>query len=389
MKTLFILCLFLISTFTVFSQNGDASALSINWNDTTTFIPKQTEFYLGWHWTGPRKEVNDLLHINHFQCHWGYTGTRDGHLPDIPNDGKKKAMVWQLPNNYSIYNFFPALQFDPTAPVRPVLARNNQGGIHPRVGDTTGAVYGFGYRNMTSGSLPTYGSTNFDRYVLTKSGVSSTGVVVLDSATIQSSLFYMPWDSNLYLVRRSAVLNDSITGGQRNGAEWYLSVNLRRTSALDLNMDDSVVLIIKIPYFIRDTSNHTQNFILFDSIAVTSNTTGNTDTLPQGRGRGLKLRFTPSTSDSTEFVITRRMLPLSSAAQPDITISAFFHLKSNQYSGTHNPELQNLWEDYGAMDISRIIQAGIRVRYYGRCDIGGYSDKRLPPIPIKGYHPFR
>ncbi len=376
MKTKVTFILFLIlSSLSVYAQNGEPNTLPINWNDTSIFISKQTEFYLGWHWAGPRKEVNDLLHINHYHNHWGYVGTRNIALPNIPNDGKKKAMVWRLPNNNAIYNYFPAVQIDPTAPVHPLINHDNQGiaTLHPRIGDTTGAIYGFSYRDTSEfGQLPDYGNANFDRYVLSNTGVPDTGVIVLDEPSAQSLLGYSVSETGSGPIKTDTGIITT-TGVERNGSQWYLSVNLRRTDVTDTIQDDSIVLVVRIPYQTINDSIATpeiSGYCLFDRVPVSADSVGNVDTLPFGRGRCLKLQPTPSASDSTELVITRRMLPRGDATDPDITTSAFFRLNTPQDSSSFNPFLQILGDKYGDIPSNYLVRAGITVRYYGRSSVG-------------------
>ncbi|MBK9249011.1 MAG: T9SS type A sorting domain-containing protein [Ignavibacteria bacterium] len=192
----------------------------------------------------------------------------------------------------------------------------------------------------------------------------------MDNASLQSSLFYNFPDSNPTYVRRGVGIQDTLTGGQRNGSQWYLSLNLRRTSTTDTIMDDSVVLAMKIFYEVNNTLAP-KDSILFDRIPVSAYGIGNVDTLPFGRGFALKHRPTPGSTDSAEFVITRRMLPKGNATNPDITISAFFRLKSEQDLTPPNPRLQMLWKDLGnGIASTDIIRMGATVRYYGNATVG-------------------
>lgn len=349
------------------AQNGDARPLPINWNDTSIFIPKQIEFYLGWQWGGfPRKEVNAQLHTNSFQGNYGGYDARTDFYQNIPNDGRRKGLIWLPMAEGSINNYYPAIQIDPTAPVHSVLATYNQASeiLPPRAGDTTGAIYGFSFRDTTKGQLPVYGDANFDRYQLNKSNVSPADIVVLDAPTLQYSLFY-----NKGIVKNDTLIfpngnKDTIQITKINGSRWYFSINLRRAFT-DILVDDSVVMIIKLPY-LRQNPSLGSDTLLFDYIPVTSYSAGNVDTLPFGRGIALKLRPTPSTSDSTELVITRRMLPQGNL-QKDITISAYVRLKdSASDNATKNPELQHLFENVTS---TQMVKTGITVRYYGRSSV--------------------
>ena len=145
MKTLIIV--FILSTFSAYSQNGDTPALPINWNDTTTFITKQNDFYIGYHWMGSTpKIVSSLLHCNHFFEQWGLPGKRP-YLNNIPHDGKVKALVWSQiggGGQDGINEYMLAIGIDPTAPIHSLPAWNVvDADMRPRTDDTTRAFFGF------------------------------------------------------------------------------------------------------------------------------------------------------------------------------------------------------------------------------------------------------
>lgn len=51
MKALIIILIFFMNIWSTFSQTGEVSTLAIDWNDTTVFVPKQTDFLgytIGW-----------------------------------------------------------------------------------------------------------------------------------------------------------------------------------------------------------------------------------------------------------------------------------------------------------------------------------------------------
>ncbi len=67
MKVIFIILTFFVSVNVAFTQTIEAPVLPIDWSDTTVFVPKQTDFYLGYHWMeNSRKTMSSLLHINHY-----------------------------------------------------------------------------------------------------------------------------------------------------------------------------------------------------------------------------------------------------------------------------------------------------------------------------------
>jgi hypothetical protein len=364
---LFSLCYVLSAT----AQTRNVSALPIDWNDTTVFVPKQTDFYLGHHWMNlTRKTMNKLLHINHYHGAWGIPDIRSSLLNNIPNDGSIKAVVWEFDAKNEMNQAIMAFEHDPSALLQEVPAWGTASKVPPksRQGDTTGAVFGFAYRDTVHGSVPALGDNNFDRYELTKDSIPPGGVVVLNSPYTQHHFRYNPAFWGTITARKSATVNDLYPNVTFNGAQWYLSVNLRRTDTTDTLMNGDAVLKLRIPYSIQSNPNVSIGPIKFDSIAVTSMST---DTLPFGRGIALKLDTIPSGANSTEFIITRAMLPRGDAANPDITISAFFRLQTATPDSTiPNPELQhNGKKELVNVDADHIIRLGLDVRYFGVSNI--------------------
>jgi len=159
---------------------------TISLDDTTLWAPRaQKHFMLGWQWQGPSAKVNKRLHCNFYQDHFGGQGTRLIHLNLIPDSGGVKYLVWQhlqQRNGCAFWEmgFQRGFQFDPTG----LTTMDLHNPI--RLGDTTGAVYGFKVRDSVYGHLDTLHHVNFDRYSLDtlRTGFTDSmkyvGVVVLD-----------------------------------------------------------------------------------------------------------------------------------------------------------------------------------------------------------------
>ncbi|MFN8359664.1 MAG: T9SS type A sorting domain-containing protein [Candidatus Kapaibacterium sp.] len=335
---------------------GDST---FSFEDTSVWAPReQKHFMLGWQWQGPNANTNKRLHCNFYQDHFGYSGTRAARIGLIPDSGAVKYLVWQFLHRMdgdAVWGMGEqlGLQFDPTGLMTKDLH-------HPiRANDTTGAVYGFNMRDSTYGHLDTVGHANFDRYSLDTATTGFTdsmkygGVVVLDKPVIDDR-FYQQSETETDSVKQAKAY-------QENGRWWYVSINLRRTITVDTSMNSDTLLTIMVPYLFPGDS--TGDTIIFDNIAV--DTVGLATYLPNGRGLVLPLHSVPSGSDPTRLVITRKMLPKGNATDPDITISAFFRIKSDVDTTPPNPILRYSTE-YPNPPSGRIAKLGITVRYHGR-----------------------
>ncbi len=135
-KIILLLSIYFISTVFAYAQSIEAGALQgIDFNDTTIFMNKQEDFFLGWHWSGPAKKVNERLHVNFLHASWGWPDVRQRKFPTIPDTGKPKALVWETWSPVPLSAV--AMQFDPVAPT--VFDPLHPGREH----DATGAVFGF------------------------------------------------------------------------------------------------------------------------------------------------------------------------------------------------------------------------------------------------------
>ena len=366
MKTILLTLFILITCSAVYSQTilkplplsqFPLNAGALDFEDTTVFAPRtQSHFLIGWQWAGPNANTNKRLHCNFYQSHYGYSGTRDG-FADIPDSGGVKYIVWQHllyppPNDavFSVGDYY-GFHFDPVAPT--VLDEST---VLGRTGDTTGAILGFGIRNSVYGKLDTSGA-NFNRYSLNLLSFNplsrDTGIIVLSKPVLDSNYYQVSSDDT------SSATSDVV------GRRWYLSMNLRRTFSTDTVNNNDIILSIKIPTVIKITdTTFAVNTIRFDKISM--NTPDSAYQLPYSRGLVMPLRPTPSSADSTEFVITRQMIPKGNATDRDITLSAFFSVKTIQNNAPANPILTYAGE---TPPVGRMTKMGIDVRYHGRANV--------------------
>ncbi|MBS1537750.1 MAG: T9SS type A sorting domain-containing protein [Bacteroidetes bacterium] len=367
--------------------------VNINFDDTTIYSRKQKNFALGYQWGLGWPGLNKRLGINLLNNWFDYFETADSLYAKLPADTARPMYVsW---GRVAFLGKHPTLsmQFDPEAPL---YAAN--GSFTPRTGDTSGATFGFKFREMTVGSVISNPSdVNFNRYILKKDNIGGdtiNGRMVLrypeknntismlatslskpnvsDTNTVDTNRRYYPY---------SQYQSDSInyeTQENISGHRWYLTLNLRRLDNLDLMSTTDTVLTIKLPYwkfpvfdsvfeYNADSAKYIWRYfnnihpstIRFDSVFMQSS--GTLDTVRTSRG----LMDNHLTADTHRvFVIRKNMLPRwKSDGSHDITISAFFRLI---HPDSTNAYLRYM---YGGGTPSQIDSLGIEVKYFGRTNI--------------------
>jgi hypothetical protein len=278
---------------------------------------------------------------------------------DIPADDEYAPMIIRAPMlmNDTPYVFprddISAIEFHPEIDTSPIFGGPQQlrmtyfPVMKFKRDDTTGAVFGFHYRRMDS-----VGSTNGHRYTLTKKNNDSAYYKVLAQPVASAELTRL---TDPYIENTPHLTHGS--NKELNGTHHYLSINVRRTESTDTLMNNDTVLVIAMPRRIKAKPFDTLS-IIFDSVAIQNLSV---DTLPFGRGISLKLRKVQAGDSNTLFVITRAMLPRGDAAEKDITINAFFKLKSNLGdTSTPNAPLQHIWSDRKDGEIDEL---GLDVQY--------------------------
>jgi hypothetical protein len=166
-----------------------------------------------------------------------------------------------------------------------------------------------------------------------------------------------PFPKHLLTYKTGKTLN--LIDSNWSGRRYYLSINLRRTGGII--MDDTPVLEIEVPYIWGENSS--SGIAIFDS--VPSITINNFYSLPNNRGNTWRLREVIDTG-SSKIVITRKMLPLISNDNGNITISGFI-----DFGRTDFPKNKLLRADRRSdpPDDSTISHLDIKVTYKGNCNI--------------------
>jgi hypothetical protein len=162
----------MLPTADLYAQNGDPSRVSsITWNDTTVIRPKQKGFAIGFQWGPGVKTFNEFFKANAVQTTTGIIGypdhcdlanpihPADDYYSVLPDTCDVTMTVETIfcgsgPNNEPQWGVggsdrglhaaqSMAIQFDPVAPV------GNPVNFTPNTSDSTGAVFGFGYKNTS------------------------------------------------------------------------------------------------------------------------------------------------------------------------------------------------------------------------------------------------
>lgn len=356
---------------------------SVSFDDTTVWAPRQQQkFMFGWQWQGPNATTNTRLHCNFYQDHFGYNSSRSLRMSLIPDSGDVKYVVWQhlswLPsmgNFLHLLDGIMGMHYDPTA------KQSVDEAVPLRTGDTTGAAFGFGYRNDTLGYVPPSGA-DFDRYILdtifTNPALQATGVTVLSNPVMDDQykqsadtffpiLFNNPADSLQYANRFITYHNDSVkyvNESRKNGRWWMFSINLRRADISDTSTSNSDTLLsIRLPYYLRFQPDSIANNIIFDSLPVANQ--NQSVSLPLGRGKVLPMQR--DTNGVKVLYITRKMLPPGNAAERDMTINTYFRFQTASADTLRMPLPPNPWLQGGrGANAADIVKLGITVRYHGR-----------------------
>jgi len=205
--------------------------------------------------------------------------------------------------------------------------------------DSSAWPYGFEVRHVSGTTTNDTANANYRRFVLDPSRFSGTmPVKVLDSCNPRISLYTTTKDND----RGGEAGHTDSTDGRR----MILSINLRRVDPLDVLIDDTPVLRLKVrgnrfePKPIDPVERKDPVHFIFDSIPDPS---GAFYELREGRGKVLRMIDPPLPNDTTdEMIITRRMLP--TGTDRDITITAEFRSDS---TFIYNP-VNDKWDSINA-----------------------------------------
>lgn len=280
------------------------------------------------------------------------------------------------------------IRYEPTLKID----SSNPGLFNPRIYDQTRPIFGFKH---IIGQIDNVSGTNYSRLLLKPDDLNGQSSIIaladpwVANTFTHTNLIYAP---NTKVEFYNNIYNDGneyphLPVAETNGDRLYLSVNLRRTDPEDTDTTDEPVIGIKLRY-VNLRANDTTIFprlrgcIKFDSIPRT--TAYNRQSFQSGRG---KIKYTEWSDNDTIFYITKKMIPLLSDNQPDMTYSAHFtsgldiniynfYLKGKLYDTTFyrqnsvdTTKIDTIHTTH-ARRWASIDSLQIEVIYYGHCKIG-------------------
>lgn len=259
------------------------------------------KFLYSWNWiNGPRalnqRYRNNAYHtMETFNNGWSLPRNNDLQQLLMPDSTEFIWKPWKVHANFEPLHAHASMWL----PWLPAVTDNTFTAYR---NDKSGASLSFLVRDTTIGSLDsTVGSEVIYRWRLNR----DTSIDTLIPA------FSDPWLGNEFLYRNKAEGTDPNPPFTNfdfyNTRRMYLSINLRRLGT-DTVMNDDTVLVLKLPY---TTYGGSSGFMSFDSVPNPAVLT------TQTRGQ-IRPVVWSSASDLTTFVITRRMLPPTDSANPDM-----------------------------------------------------------------------
>lgn len=350
-----------ISGISLFSQNIEPSPLTFNIYGSNqqlspSLIP-QNEFIKGYQWGGHPKFVStENMTMNQeyksnlqLACYPNYSyippnkiKTTMGSASNFPQQANSyqfhPALI--IPNDFT----FQTLQDDPWHPVFGFMVEPN-------------CMTCVNNQNMTI----VKDASNVSRLKISNTDAhSNDGIKVLCNSWPKCEDFCRdaPYDKDNngnVLTNSIPQFNDKLT--DRNGYYYYLSINLRRSAAANNEtLNTAKVLTLKLKYTLRNGSS---DYIKFSEVPSNASTAINYN---GNRGNTLVLQGN-SESDKTNFVIYQDLIPLTTATDKDITISAKF-ICDNQPI-VNNPPFPEYWNKYS----NEIKSLDIELYNHGNTDV--------------------
>ncbi len=349
----------MVSIHTLYSQDVRSPKPVININDVLLgFSPK---FVKAWNWASIDRRLDSALSINFYHRNT-YNSTWNA-----PQDYEFPNNQWRLQafhgqkgigggdKEYSMLQA-PAIEFNPaiTFYTQTNFDPNN---FIPIDNDSNGSVFGFKQIDIVHGSIPSTG-VNKNSYVLNKNGI-----------TTPIDILSQPWpDDEMIGMFENIQYMD--TAKNRNGKEWFLTINLRSLETINISNENLPILTLKVPYYLYN--NQTKYYINFNNEPSDGLSTADTATLYSNRvvsdRRGFTRTCKNKSTNFQEIVITGKMLKVNSAglADSNITLSGKFLLYGDTLENNHS--LQTGEEQSGKLT-TRISHLGLEVKYHGNINI--------------------
>ena len=304
-----------------FTLPGAEAVLAL---DTTTFLR-------GWNWVEMDSMSSAALNVNfwHWRDPWLWqgkqrAGTGEGADPLFAKEHQPRQLltiavdgVSSNPHRSHVTSTTEAIAME----YQPWLEHRN-GSVTLLDDDSTGGIFAFKRRSLKGAVIR--GEDSCYRFRLsTDAFVGSEHV--LSNVEFDDAFFRL----------------DGFADGFDTDTLW-IAINLRRSDSLPDDNGDEAVVRIRIPYWLGDACRTDSSFARFRFLPV-ANGTAIIERSTLGRVMGVRWPTFTDTSASTDFVITRRMLPAFDAAERDITVYAgilFDHDESGKpLHKWNNPQL--------------------------------------------------
>lgn len=269
--------------------------------------------------------------------------------------------------------------------LEPALTVDTTVSFQPIPGDSTGAVFGFKYRNFSVGNIPI---NDIHRFYLNKNKVPQGSTIKVLSDVWDGTI--LRWEdtqgkTSHVIIKDINSDNDIATFHHFNGKKWYLSINLKALSETELNNHlNDTILIIRVPYTLsrhRTDSLDTvtgSGYIKFSRLPRNDNSVSEirSNILETSEFRGMSKPLITLDGLCDTMFITGNMLKYWNMSSHDnnITLSGYFEasgekdtLDTNRY--TNNPCFQNeTWNNYSKLQ-KFISKVDLEVFYCGKVDV--------------------
>ncbi len=352
MKTIIALAIVMIATISAFAQNSEPTAMTFQNSGVLAGNRNQTHFYRGWNIVdGPRalsQRYNmNISHINLFNARWHFIN-QPQHFP-----------LLNMPDSSEVIYILDSLQWQSTGPLDatcmmwyPWLPAITDDSFTPYKNDKSGASLPFLTRNTTIGQVDstTESGNQIYRWRLNQNTSVTTPVVAFSNPWLGNEFEYK---SDPRYPDKNSPNNQDTNRQKYDTRKCYVTINLRRSLVTDVDINNNdPILIIKVPYHTPTSTG----YMSFDSVPVQYYNNGS-----WSKPRGLQRRLQFNTnSNLTEFVITRKMIPVGNATDRDVTISAFFWADSLSSHGYFNPRFGKRWGGSYPLWVDTL---GIEVQY--------------------------
>ncbi len=191
--------LFLIISFNLYSQNIIDPPKIYSRDTSSVFDGSTNKFLIGWNWSNKGSKIDSLLGINaHHGLPWLFTPDYTKRDPwvvydyssDMLDSAKGIVILNNIVDNLILGSRSDTAVFNGISlHLEPTLIVDKSDNFKPRFGDSTGAVYGFQYRNFLIGDTVSSGN-DYGRFILRKDSITGSPQIALNNIWDGSILRY-------------------------------------------------------------------------------------------------------------------------------------------------------------------------------------------------------